>query len=452
MGRGGRLLVKGGSVVFSWGVVRADVLCEDGVVAKIGRDIEEGGSTVLDARGMLVMPGFVDEHVHFREPGMEYKEGFERGSMAAIAGGVTTVIDMPNTLPPVDGVRPLRAKINRLEGRSYVDYGLYGLLTDSSVSELADMLEEGACGFKAFLGPTTGDIPPPSEGAIVEALRESASKGFTIAFHPENKQLVEYYTGVARARGSDPRLYPESRPPICEAEAVNRLVLYSKLTGGRVLLAHLSCEESVRLVEHAKERGVRVFAETCPHYLFLDSTAYDRLGCLVKVNPPLRGGRDREELWSGVRRGVIDTVGSDHAPHSREEKLVSNVWEAAAGFVGVETMGPLMIDAALRGLISLTRLVEVLSENPSRLFGLYPRKGCIRPGSDADLVVVDPRSRFRITSSSLHSRHPVTPFEGVEVRGRIKWVVLRGEVMVSDGRVVGDRIGELVTRRRGEPG
>ena len=445
---GDKLLVKDGTLVLSDEVVEGvDILCEDGVVQAIGRGLSPRGADVIEARGMLVMPGFVDEHVHFREPGLEHKEGFERGSLAAIAGGVTTVIDMPNTLPPVDSVSRLRSKIRALEGKSYVDYALYGLLSDSSVGELAEMWEEGACGFKAFLGPTTGDLPPPSEGTIIEALRMSASKGFVIAFHPENKQLVEYYSRLAASKGSEPRLHSEARPPICEVEAVSRVALYSRFTGGRALLVHLSCRESMEVVRRAKEAGANIYAETCPHYLYLDSSAYSKWGCLVKVNPPLREKSDREALWAAIREGVIDTVGSDHAPHTREEKLKENVWEAAAGFVGVETLGPLMVDAALSGRISLTDLVRVLSENPARLFGLYPRKGGLRPGSDADLVIVDPHSTTTVRSSGLHSKHPLTPFEGLELKGRIRWVVLRGRIMVDNGKVVGGKSGRFIARQ-----
>ena len=441
----GDLLVKNGVVVTSSGLRKLDILIVDGVIEALGRDLQRSNVEVLDAGGLLVFPGVVDEHVHMREPGLTYKEGFEAGTAAAAAGGVTTILDMPNTIPPVDSSGKLREKKRLLEDKAYVDFGLYGVLHDSNIDEIEEMWSEGAVGFKVFLGPTTGDIPPPSDKTLIEAFEKSAAQGFTLAFHAENYSLVEYYTEKIKKVGLDnPEAYPDSRPSICEEEAVSRIIILARKTGGRALIVHTSTSEAVSLIKEAKMKNVKVYCETCPQYLLLDRKAYRRFGSLVKINPPLREESDQEALWSGLREGVIDTIGSDHAPHTYEEKTMGNIWEAAAGFIGVETLLPLMLDSALRGLIPIEKIPLLLSENPARIFGIYPRKGCINVGADGDLIIVDPAQESMIDSEKLHSKHKITPYDGVKIKGRIRYTILRGVKIVEEGEIVKHKIGRFI--------
>lgn len=441
----GNLLIKNGVIVTSNGLQKLDILIIDGVIEAIGKDLKGDNVEVLNARGLLVFPGVIDEHVHMREPGLTYKENFEFGTVAAAVGGVTTILEMPNTLPPVDSVRKLKEKRSLLESKAYVDFGLYGVLHDSNIEELEEMWNEGAIGFKVFLGPTTGNIPPPSDKSLIQAFEESAVHGFTLAFHAENNNLVEYYTEKIKRMGrNDPEIYPDSRPNICEEEAVSRIALFARRTGGKALIVHTSTGESISLIRHAKMRNVRIYCETCPQYLLMDRDAYKRLGAIVKINPPLRDRKDREALWTGLKEGVVDTVGSDHAPHSYEEKTIGNIWEAAAGFIGVETLFPLMLDSALRKIIPLEKVPLILSENPAKIFGIYPRKGCIAIGADGDLVIVDPAQENIIKSERLHSKHRITPYDGIRVKGRVKYTVLRGVKIVEDGEIAKHKMGKFI--------
>lgn len=433
----GNLLVKGGLIVTPEGLFRADIKVVEGRIAALGSNLSPNSvDEVLDVNGLLVFPGLVDEHVHMREPGLEYKDDFTHGTMAAAVGGVTTVIEQPNTLPPVDEPQKLVSKAKLLKSKAYVDFALYGVLHDSNTHLIEDLMSAGAVGFKVFLGPTTGNIPPPSEGSLYEILSKSSRLGVTIAFHAEDHQLVDYFTNKVKSSGRmDPQAHEDARPPIAEELAVMKLILMSKRTGGRVHILHMSSKEGVELLKEASKEGINVTGETCPHYLTFSSDDYLKHGTLIKVNPPIRSNTHRESLLKAVNDGVISALGSDHAPHTREEKLKS-VWDAAAGFPNVQTFFPVILDMALRGLIRLTTIPKLASENPAKYFGLWPRKGAVRIGSDGDLVIVDPGAKTLVTEEWLHYKHKVTPYLGRELLGEIKYVLLRGNVIVENGRLV----------------
>ncbi len=431
---GGSVLIKGGLLILpNQKPFKGDVRIVEGRVEEVGRALSRGDAEeVLNVDGMLVMPGVVDEHVHMREPGLEYKGDFTHGTMGAAVSGVTTVLEMPNTRPPVENSSALRSKAELLRSKAYVDFGLYGVIHDSNVHELEDMVAEGAVGFKIFLGPTTGNIPPPDDGSLYEAMLKSARLGVTLAFHAENADLVKYFTRVVRASGrADPAAHEAARPPICEEDAVQRLILFSRRTGGHAHIVHMSAREGVELLRTARCEGVRVTGETCPHYLILSSSDYVKYGTTIKVNPPIRGEEHQRALWRAVLDGTISALGSDHAPHSSKEKR-GNVWECAAGFIGVQTLLPLMLHQALNGRLPLSKIPELMSEAPAKIFGIWPRKGALQPGSDGDLVVVDPRGETVVGREWLKAKHPITPFLGWRLRGRVKYVILRGMIIAKD--------------------
>ncbi|RLG76747.1 MAG: allantoinase AllB [Thermoprotei archaeon] len=447
MSYGGSILIRGGTLVLSKGLVKADVLIEDGVVSAIGKGLSaQGVDEIIDASGKLVFPGVVDEHVHMREPGLTHKDNFTNGTKAAAAGGVTTVLEMPNTLPPVDSRSVFEEKKRLLEPKAYVDFGLYGVIHDSNADKFEELVDAGAVGFKIFMGPTTGNIPSPNDGTLYEILLKSAKYGITLAFHAENWDLVKYFTSKVKASGrSDPSAHLEARPPICEEDAIRKLMLFSKKTGGRVHVVHMSAAEGIELLKYARYEGLNVTGETCPHYLILSADDYSKYGCLMKVNPPIRERHHQEALWRAVREGIIYALGSDHAPHTREEKS-KDVWEAAAGFTSVQTFLPLMLDQALRGKMPLTKISELMSENPARLFGIYPRKGTIAVGSDGDLVIVNPNAETVIRAEDLYAKHPVTPFIGWRLKGKIEYTILRGVIIAANGKVVGGPKGRWISR------
>jgi len=444
---GGSILVRGGTLVLPKGLIKADVLVEDGVVTAIGKGLSaQSIDERIDASGKLVFPGIIDEHVHMREPGLTHKDNFTNGTKAAAAGVVTTILEMPNTLPPVDSKGVFEEKKRLLEPKAYVDFGLYGVIHDSNADKFDELVHAGAVGFKIFMGPTTGNIPSPNDGTLYEILLKSAKYGITLAFHAENWDLVKYFTSKVKASGrNDPRAHLEARPSICEEDAIRKLILFSKKTGGRVHIVHMSAAEGIELLKYAIYEGLNVTGETCPHYLILSADDYSKYGNLMKVNPPVREKYHQDALWKAVREGVICALGSDHAPHTKEEKL-KNVWEASAGFTGVQTFLPLMLDQALRGKLPLSKIPELMSENPARLFGIYPRKGTLAVGSDGDLIVVDPNSETMIHEEDLYAKYPVTPFVGWRLKGRIEYTILRGIIIAVNGRVVDEPKGKWISR------
>lgn len=433
------LLVRNGTLVTSRGLIKADIRIVDGVITEIGYDLMRGNAeNVIDATGLLVFPGVVDEHVHMREPGLEYKDDFEHGSRAAIKGGVTTVIEHPNTIPPVDSASRVEYKAKLLETKAYVDFALLGVLHDGNIHEFEDMLRAGVVGFKVFMGPTTGNIPPPSDPSLYEILSKSSKTNTRIMFHAEDHSLVTYFTNRAKAMGDSPELHDDARPPIAEAYSIVKIASMARYTGGKVHIVHVSSREALREIKRAKESGVDITSETCPHYLLLDKRDYARYGSLIKVNPPIRGLEHREALLEAVKSGFFEALGSDHAPHAPEEKQGS-IWGASAGFPGVQTLLPLILDLALRDIIPLTLIPRLLSEGPARLFKLWPFKGGIHLGASGDLVIVDPSREFTITRDWLEYKHKISPYIGWTLRGVIRYVVLHGEIIVEDNSIIAKR-------------
>jgi len=438
------LLVKNGLVVTPKGVFKLDVKIENGVISELGRDLSSSGvEEVIDARGHYVFPGVVDEHVHMREPGLEYKDDFAHGSKAAVKGGVTTVIEHPNTLPPVDSPSRVIEKARILESKAYVDFALTGVLHDGNTHLFEDMLGEGVVGFKVFMGPTTGNIPPPSDPSLYEILSKSAKYNTRIMFHAEDHALIVYFTEKTKRQGDNPLLHREARPPLAEVYSIVKIASIARYTGGKPHIVHVSSIDALEAIVKAREIGVDITAETCPQYLVLDEEDYIKHGSLVKVNPPIRGGIHRVKLLEAVKKGLFEAIGSDHAPHTPEEKS-KNIWEAAAGFPGVQTLFPLMLDLALRGLIPLEKIPLLLSENPARLFKLWPYKGSILPGASGDLVIVDPNTEFTIKPEWLEYKYKLSPFIDWRVKGRIKHVVLRGHIVVRDGELTSVKVGRWI--------
>ncbi|MDG6938986.1 MAG: allantoinase AllB [Nitrososphaerota archaeon] len=427
------LLVKGGTVVTAQKLLRADVLIQGGRITKVGNGLPADGSNTVDATGLLVLPGVIDLHVHMRDPGMTEREDFETGTAAAAAGGVTTVAEMPNTVPPTDSAERLAQKRELLAPKAHVDFALYGLLTDSTLDSVGEMIDAGAAAFKAFIGPTTGDIDPPSDATVFEALRAAGQRGVPIGFHAEDRSMVSFYTERMKASGrADHSAHSDARPSICEAYAIGKVALLTKASGGLSFIVHMSTKEGVSIVEQQKREGVRIMCETNPQYLIMTKNDHVKLGSVARVNPPLRDEEDRDALWRGIRTGVVDTIGSDHAPHLASEKK-KGVWEAPSGMLGVETLLPLMLDRVNGGQTTLEKLVHLMSQRPAEIFNLR-RKGGIEPGRDGDLAIVDMSEEYMIRSDELHSKQKITPFDGRRVKGRVKYTVLRGQV-IYDGKV-----------------
>jgi dihydroorotase len=438
------LVVRNCKVVLPKGVLNGGVAVAGGRISKIASDPNlPRADSVVDGRGRYLLPGPIDSHVHLREPGYEYKEDFRTGTMAAAAGGVTSVVDMPSGVPYIDSVEHLRMKFGLAAGRAFVDYGQNCMLGDDNLDELEGMVNAGAVGFKLYMSKTAVKVSVPSDAAVLDAFGRLAKLGVATSVHAENDAIITRgMEKVERSGAKDIFSYAEGRPKIAEVEAIQRVALFSRHSGNRIHILHLTSRDGVGEVAKAKKSGTAITGETCPHYLLLTRGDLGRVGSIARINPPIRGNEgDRAALWEAVANGTIDTIGSDHSPHRPDEKEKENVWEAASGFAGVETIVPLMLTQVRKRRITLRRFVQLLSENPARMLDIYPKKGALRVGSDADFLLADFRRGFKIRSEDLKSKTKVTPFEGWEVTASPAASFLRGKMIMQDGEVIGEPSG-----------
>jgi len=442
------LVVKNGNIVFPDYIVRGGVAIDEGKVVAIGSsEVMPSAERVIDAEGLYILPGVIDAHVHFREPGLEYKEDFYTGSMAAACGGVTTVCDMPNVNPPTKDRESFMLKLERAKSKSLVDFGIFGVILPDNIDKIGELKEAGVIGYKIFMGETVGKLPSPDDWELVAAFKEVAKTGLRVGVHAENRQITDHLINEFKKAGKrEPVYHLESRPSISEAEAIQRAILFSSISRTKLHIFHLSSKEGVEVIREAKVRGLPITAETCPHYLLLDGEkALKELGPTVKMNPPVRSLEHGEALWKGLKEGVVDMIASDHSPHTPEEKLKDDIWEAIAGWPGVETMLPLILNEVNRGRLTINEVVKYMSEGPAKVWGIYPRKGTLRVGSDGDLTIVDLREEYAIRSEELHSKNKVTPFDGWKVRGRPVYTIVRGSVVFEKGSIITSHRGQLIT-------
>ena len=436
------LVLTGGIVVSGEACTRADVAIRDGLIAAVGEAATmPAAAERVDVSGLHLLPGAIDAHVHFREPGYTHKEDWGTGTAAAAMGGVTTVFEMPNTDPPTRSAIELRQK-QRCAEKACVDFGLYGLLAEDNLNELEGLVAAGANAFKCFMGNTFGNLPSPCTGAMLEGFEIAARTGLRVALHAETASIMAWRQARLEAAGlGEPLHHVAARPEIVAIEAVSRACVLAEWTGARIHVLHISSAGELRPLAEAKARGVDVTGETCPCYLLLDTSDYARLGSVVRVNPPVREAKDAAAIGEALRSGVIDMIATDHAPHTPEEKRREPIWRADCGFPGVETQMPLMLTEVSRGAMTLERYVRASAENPARAFGLWPTKGRIAVGSHADIAVVNLDRRERVRAERLHSRGRITPFEGAETVGAPIHTLVRGAFVQRDRTLVAGMAG-----------
>ncbi|MBO9521347.1 MAG: dihydroorotase family protein [Nocardioidaceae bacterium] len=457
-----RLLVANGRAVTEDGIVDCDLLLADGrVEAWLDRGAAVAADERVDASGLLVFPGFIDPHVHSRDPGNTHKETFHHSTLGALCGGTTTVLEMPNAVPAVTDLATFEERRAAHEQKAWTDFGLWGMaLGPANLHQIAPMHEAGAVAVKFFWGyaldretkgliynfaaaPPDSLLLPPENGEVLELFREVARYGGLLAAHCEDRHVL---ATSAERLGHPITTYEDlllARPAVAEATSIAVGAQFSLATGCRFHVVHMASEAGTRVVREARAAGAAVTAETCPQYLTLTDADAERLGPAIKVYPPVRGQSDQDALWAGLADGTIGSVGSDHAPHLVAEKL-RGFEDAPAGGLGVETLAPLMVDGMVRGRITPQRLASVLSGSTARLYGLWPRKGTLRPGADADLTLVDPEGRTEVTNERMHALNPVTTWDGWTLRGRVVASLLGGTVAMRDGEPVGERRGRFV--------
>jgi dihydroorotase len=431
------LVIHGGRVVTPDSVLAASVAIKDGAILSVGAaGAMPPARETLDASGLHVLPGAIDVHVHFRDPGYPHKEDFASGTIAAAFGGVTTVFDMPNTIPPAGTGEILAAKHQIAAAKAHVDFGLYGLLGEDTIAHVPE-LAKGVIGFKLYMGNTFGRIPSPSTGAMLEAFEVVAATGKRVSLHAETNSIMERRETRLREAGRvDPLAHLASRPAVVAVEAVSRAAILAEWTGARIHILHISSAEELRPLREAKARGVDITGETCPHYLFLSADDYARFAGVIRVNPPVRERRNQEPLLAALRDGTVDVIATDHAPHSIQEKTRNDIWTVDCGFPGVETQMPMMLTEVAAGRFSVCDYVRWSAANPARIWGLHPRKGTIQVGADADIAIVDLGRDWTIDDAQLHSLSRITPFHGRRVKGLPLHTLVRGRFVVRDRKLV----------------
>jgi len=405
----------------------------------------------IDARGKHILPGLIDGHVHFREPGIGYKEDFTTGSTAAVCGGITMVMDMPNVVPPTADADKVREKIKIAEGKFLCDYAFYGVVVQTNADHILPMKEAGVIGYKIFFGETIGNLPFPDDGMCLEAFSNIGKSQLPLGIHAENRQIMAYYTNKLKSEGkNDPVYWEASRPDICEAESVHHAIFFAELFNTKLHVYHMSSKQAAWMVRDAKAKGLRVTAETGPHYLLREPKDMEKVGPLLKMNPPVRTKDHAEVLWDGLLNGYVDSIATDHSPHTLEEKgcdingklTKPAIWDCISGFCGVETGVPLILTEVNKGRMTLNHYVKVASENPAKVWQIYPKKGAIRLGSDGDITIVDMDKEGVIDVNNLHSKNKPSPWHGWKVKGIPVYTIVRDHVQMREGQPVGKPIGK----------
>jgi dihydropyrimidinase len=446
-----RTVIRNGTVVSAADTYRADVLVDGERVTAIGTfpaDIDADAS--IDAAGRLVLPGAIDVHTHLDMPfgGTMAADDFESGTVAAAHGGTTTVVDFAMQSKGQRLHDAWVAWARKAEGKAVIDYGFHMIVTDLNDQverEMDDLVREGITSFKVFMA-YKGALMLDDAG-IFRLLLRSRENGALVSVHAENGDVIDVLVRRALAAGqTSPRYHALTRPAGAEAEATRRAIALAEMAGARIYIVHLSAAEALEAVSRARRRGARVLAETCPQYLFLSSDNYDEPGfdgAKYVMSPPLRAKETQGHLWRGLAAGDLQTVATDHCPFRMSDQKIlgrDDFSKIPNGAPGIETRLSLLYDGGVRtGRISLNRFVDVTSTSPAKIFGLYPRKGTIAPGSDADLVVFDPEKRAVISAKTHHMKVDYNPYEGREVVGVAQTVLSRGRTIVEDGRFVGGK-------------
>ncbi|HEY2051584.1 MAG TPA: dihydroorotase [Caulobacteraceae bacterium] len=430
------LIVRGGEVVSHAGRGRADIGVRDGRFAAIGDLRAASAGEVVDARGLTVLPGVIDSQVHFREPGLEWKEDLETGSRAAVLGGVTAVFEMPNTEPTTTDPEALADKLARARGRMHCDHAFWVGGTHENAAFLGELERlPGCCGIKVFMGASTGSLLVPDDEGVGQVLRHISRRA---AFHSEDEFRLAERRPLART--GDWTSHPEVRDAESAIRSTHRLVALATALGKRIHVLHVTTADEIEFL--ARHKDVATVELTPQHLTLAGPEAYERLRGFAQMNPPIRDAAHREGLWRGIASGVADVLGSDHAPHTLEEK--SRPYPASpSGMPGVQTLVPIMLTHVAEGRLTLERLVDLTSHGPQRIFGMAD-KGRIAKGYHADLTIVDLAARRTIRHGEMATRSGWTPFDGMEAKGWPIATIVRGKVVMREDEVVAPHLGEPV--------
>ncbi|MEX1107678.1 MAG: dihydroorotase, partial [Dongiaceae bacterium] len=417
------------------GIAPCDIGVRDGRIVALGR-VSLPAAETIDATGLHVLPGAIDTQVHFREPGLEHKEDLETGTRAAAMGGVTAVFEMPNTTPPTTNAAAIADKVARATGRAWCDFAFFAGASEENASELASLEREPACcGVKIFMGSSTGSLLVADDDALEAVLRSGTRR---CAIHAEDEPRLRERLALVR-EGADVSMHPVWRDEETALKATKRIVALARKAGRRIHVLHVTTAEEMAFLAGEKDL---VTVETTPQHLTLAAPdCYERLGTFAQMNPPIRDAHHRDALWRAVSDGVVDVIGSDHAPHTKEEKAKPYP-QSPSGMPGVQTLVPILLDHVAQGRLTLERFVDLTSASAARIYNIAG-KGRIALGYDADLTLVDLRAKWTIENDWIASRCGWTPFAGMKVTGKPVATIVRGMSAMRDGA--------LVDKPRGRP-
>ncbi|MGA2495241.1 MAG: dihydroorotase, partial [Roseiarcus sp.] len=429
------LILAGATVVNQDGAAQRDIGVANGKIAEIGDLYAAAAGERIDCRGLHVLPGVIDSQVHFREPGLTHKEDLESGSRGAVLGGVTAVFEMPNTDPLTVSAEALADKVKRATGRMHCDFAFWVGGTQDNVADIPELERlPGAAGIKVFMGSSTGKLLVPDDAGVLAILKQTRRRA---AFHSEDEPRLIERKSLQVA--GDPASHPVWRDETTAIRSTERLIRLAREARAQVHVLHISTREEIALLQEAKDVAS---CEATPHHLTLSAEDYARLGTKLQMNPPVRGSEHRDGMWRGLSQGVIDVLGSDHAPHTLEEKARPYP-QSPSGMTGVQTLAPIMLDHIAAGRLTLQRFVDLTSAGPARIFGIVG-KGRIAAGYDADFTVVDLKRRETIRDAWIASRSGWTPYDGRSVTGWPVGTFVRGRKVMWEGEVTTPAQGKAV--------
>jgi allantoinase len=450
------ILFRGGTLVTAEGLVSADVAVVDGRVVATGPELESQAAEVVDASGLHLFPGFIDAHVHFNEPGREHWEGLSSGPRALAAGGGTTFFEMPlNANPPTLDREGFARKRACAEAKSILDFALWGGLTPINLDTMEELADAGAIGFKAFMSRSgTSDFPHSDAKVLKRGMKTAGACSLPVAVHAEDDLMTNALAEGFRSQGKIGwRDYLASRPVEAELRAIRVALELAGETGCDLHIVHVSCPEGIDFIRAARDQGVRVTVETCPHYLLLTDESVGQIGASAKCAPPLRDAARCEEMWKRILAGMVDTLGSDHSPAPPEMKISDDFFSIWGGISGCQHAFPLALAEwyARLGYDGFPRFSAMTATNVAERFGIGRRKGRIAEGFDADITLVDLKESSTITAEQLLYRHAISAYIGLELRAVVKGTWVRGREVYRNERFMGQAQGRLLTPDQSAP-
>lgn len=440
-------LLKNGKVYTNGYFQDCDIGIQEGKIIYLGKATCIEAKQILDVSGKWIVPGGIDTHAHLRAPSNDKRETFLSGTMAAAAGGTTLIVEQPICDPPQYSLETLAYRNSYAQKEAVVDYAFYGAAGSQYPEKIEEIKAAGIVGYKTFL-----QLPPKereneftnlymeNDEKLYEGMKRVAQTGHFLMVHAENHLVIAALERELRKKGQQTGIaHVLSRTPYTEYESIKKIIDMAKETGTKIFFAHVSTAEGMEMIKKAKEEGQEVFCETCIHYLTLEESVLERFGAFAKCNPPIRSAKNQQKLWNYVADGTVDAIGSDHSPFLYEEKnkYMEDIFRAPAGLVGIDLRYPLMLDAAIRGKISLEDMVEVMSVRPAKMLGFFPKKGVLGVNADADLLILDLEKETVINKADSYSksREAQVVYDGVTLKGAIEKVMLRGTFIADAGKV-----------------